>query len=377
MTPASQKIPVLDLSAEIAELWEDLNRELQEVLKSGQFIMGPWVGTLEKNIAAYFGVKHAVAMNSGTDALIIGLRALGVLPGDEVITTPFTFFATAEAVSLVGATPVFVDVDPATMNIDPAGIAAAVTKKTRVILPVHLFGHAADLDPIFAVAKKHGLKVFEDTAQAFGGEYRGKKVGSLGAAGALSFYPTKNLGAYGDAGMLITNDDGVADQARLLRVHGSRQRYHNEAIGYNSRMDSFQGAVLGLKLPHVDRWNGLRRQWAGEYTARLSGVKGITPPSTAAYTTHVFHQYTIRVQSDGASAVRRDALQKHLADQGIGSMIYYPIPVHQLEVYAARKIAMPQAESLAREVLSLPLWPQMSLTQVDRVCNAIRAFAGH
>ncbi|HTL53448.1 MAG TPA: DegT/DnrJ/EryC1/StrS family aminotransferase [Planctomycetota bacterium] len=375
MTPLTKNIPVLDLSAEIAELWEDLNRSLQDVLKSGQFIMGPWVDELEKNVASYFGVKHAVAMNSGTDALIIGLRALGVQPGDEVITTPFTFFATAEAISLVGATPVFVDVDPATLNIDPAGIAAAVTARTKVIVPVHLFGHAADLDPILAVAKKHNLKVFEDTAQAFGGEYKGRKVGGLGAAGALSFYPTKNLGAYGDAGMLITSDDRVADTAKMLRVHGSRQRYHNEAIGYNSRMDSFQGAVLGLKLPHVDRWNELRRQWAGEYTKRLSGLKGIMTPGTAGYAKHVFHQYTIRVKADGATAARRDALQKHLADRGIGSMIYYPIPVHKLEVYAARGIAMPQAELLAREVLSLPLWPQMMAGQVEQVCAAIAEYA--
>lgn len=368
---ATDPLPILDLSAEIAELWDDLNRELQAVLKSGQFILGPWVGDLEKKLAAYLGVKHAVAMNSGTDALIIGLRALGVQPGDEVIVPPFTFFATAEAVSLIGATPVFVDVDLKSMNIDPAKIAAAITPKTKAIVPVHLFGHAADLDPIFAVAKQHKLRVFEDTAQALGGQYRGKKLGGLGDGGALSFYPTKNLGAYGDAGMFVTNDDVVADTAKMLRVHGSRQRYHNEAVGYNSRMDSFQGAVLGIKLPHLDRWNDLRRRWANEYTQRLTGVPGITPPSAAAYTQHVYHQYTIRVHSADGTATRRDGLVKFLADRKIGSMIYYPIPVHKLEVYAARKIAMPNAELLGREVMSLPIWPQMKLEQIERVCAAI------
>ncbi|MGH7144093.1 MAG: DegT/DnrJ/EryC1/StrS family aminotransferase [Planctomycetota bacterium] len=374
-------IPILDLSGEIAELWPDLTAALEAVLRSGQFILGPWVSELEKSIAAYFGVEHAVALNSGTDALIVGLRALGIQPGDEVITTPFTFFATAEAISLVGAVPVFADVDPATLNLDPAKIAAAITAKTRLILPVHLFGHPADLDPIFALAEKHGLKVFEDTAQAFGARYKGRKVGGLSAAGALSFYPTKNLGAYGDAGMLITADEAVAETARMLRSHGSRRRYHNEALGYNSRMDSFQGAVLNLKLPRVDGWNDRRRQHAADYTRRLAGLPGIVTPRAAPYAHHVFHQYTIRVQATGrvpsanGSAARRDALVEHLARRGIGSMIYYPIPVHQLEVYAGRKQSFPVAELLSREVLSLPLWPQMQPAQIEAVATAIADFA--
>jgi dTDP-4-amino-4,6-dideoxygalactose transaminase len=251
-------IPVYDPLPEVEALWEELQAAALRVLRSGRYILGPEVEAFEEEVAAYLGVKHAIGANSGTDALVIALRALGVGPGDEVITTPFTFFATAEAISLVGATPVFVDIDPRTFNINPDLIPSAITPRTKAILPVHLYGLPAEMDPILEIARSHGLKVLEDCAQAFGATYKGKKVGTLGDAGAFSFFPTKNLGGFGDGGLIATNSDEVAERARMLRAHGSRRKYYNEAIGYNSRLDALQAALLRVKLPRVDAWNFFR-----------------------------------------------------------------------------------------------------------------------
>ncbi|WP_279165371.1 DegT/DnrJ/EryC1/StrS family aminotransferase [Thermus scotoductus] len=348
------RIPILDLVPEVEFLWDDLMAAITRVLRSGQFILGPEVETFEREVAEYLGAKHAIGLNSGTDALVIGLRALGVGPGDEVITTPFTFFATAEAISLVGATPVFVDIDPRTFNINPELIPPAITPRTKAILPVHLYGRPAEMDSILAIAEEHGLKVLEDCAQAFGATYRGKKVGTLGHAGAFSFFPSKNLGAYGDGGLLVTNDDGVAELARMLRAHGSRRKYYNEIIGYNSRLDALQAAILRVKLPHVDRWNERRREVARRYNQLLAGVPGLVLPEVSEG--HVSHQYTVRVLGG-----KRDGVQRRLDGLKIGTMVYYPVPLHRLPVYGYPSGSFPWAERLATEVLSLPIWPQMGL----------------
>jgi len=359
---------MLDLEGEVQALWEPLNAAIQRVLRSGHFILGPEVQALESELAGFLGVKHAIALNSGTDALVIGLRALGIGSGDEVITTPFSFFATAEAVTLLGAKPVFVDIDPATYNLDPGLIEAAVTPRTKAIIPVHLFGHSADLDAIRRVAKPHGLRILEDTAQGFGGRYRGQMLGTFGEMGAFSFFPTKNLGAYGDAGMLATNDDALAETARLLRAHGSKRKYFNEVAGYNSRLDALQAAILRVKLPHVPSWNAARREAAGRYTQLLQGAPGIVTPKCAEYAEHAYHQYTIRVGGG-----RRDEVQRRLAARGVASMVYYPVPLHRLPIYLSAGLSLPRAEEAAREVLSLPLWPAISAEVQAEVVAALRA----
>jgi dTDP-4-amino-4,6-dideoxygalactose transaminase len=367
MHGCAPKIPALDLTPEIDLLWNEIQSAIADVMRSGQFVLGPQVHAFEEEMARSLAVKHAVACNSGTDALVIGLRALGIGHGDEVITTPFTFFATAEAISLVGAEPVFVDIEPRTLNIDPQKIAEAVTPRTKAILPVHLFGHAADMDPILDIARRHGLVVLEDVAQAFGGRCRGRSLGTLGQAGAFSFYPTKNLGAFGDAGLLTTNDDHVARTARKLRTHGTERRDWSEMIGYNSRLDEIQAAVLRVKLPYVEAWNRERRRAAATYRRLLADVPGISPPIVEEYAVHAFNQYTVRV-----TACDRDALQQSLADAGVGTMVYYSVPVHRLPVYSDHHAELPVAEKAAREVLSLPIGPMLSNHAIGRVVDALR-----
>jgi dTDP-4-amino-4,6-dideoxygalactose transaminase len=367
MNGFSPQIPPLDLLPEIEILWSEIQSAISDVVRSGHFILGPQVRAFEAEIAESLAVKHAIACNSGTDALKIGLRALGIRPGDEVITTPFTFYATAEAISLIGAEPVFVDIEPRTLNIAPSRIEEAITQRTKAIVPVHLFGHAADLDPILELARIHRLVVLEDVAQAFGGRYRSRPLGSLGNAGAFSFYPTKNLGAFGDAGLLATNDDHVADMARKLRTHGSVQRDHNELIGYNSRLDEIQAAILRVKLPHVENWNRQRQCAAATYRRLLADVEGVVAPLVEDYADHVFNQFTVRV-----TARNRDAVQKSLAQAGIGTNVYYPIPVHHLPVYADHQAHLPVAERAAREVLSLPMGPMLSNSAIGRVVDAMR-----
>lgn len=347
-------IPILNLKVEIEELWDEIAAAIHHVLRSGTFIMGQQVHAFEREAAEYLGVKHAVSVNSGTDALVIGLKAAGVGPGDEVITTAFTFFATAEAISQVNARPVFVDIDPVTLNLDPALIEQAITPRTKAILPVHVFGLAAEMKSIMEISEKYGLKVIEDTAQAFGGGYRGAKLGTLGDIGCYSFFPSKNLGAYGDGGLIATNNDGIAEVAQMLRVHGSRQKYYNELIGYNSRLDELQAAILRVKLPHLDHWNELRRQVAAKYDELLKELEDVTIPAKAPYSEHVYHQYTIRIGSN-----KRNDVHTKLKELGIGTMIYYPTPVHRLPVYAHLGFQLPYTEQAAREVLSIPIWPKL------------------
>ncbi len=366
MTSTKLKIPLLDLSPEIDLLWEELNTAIQATLRSGQFIMGPQVSALERNIADYLGSKHAIALNSGTDALVIALRALRIGPGDEVITSAFSFFATAEAISLIGATPVFIDIDPDTFNLDVRLIEKKITKHTKAILPVHLYGHAADMDTITALASSYNLKVIEDTAQAFGGEYKGRKLGTIGDFGAFSFFPSKTLGAYGDAGMLITNQDDLANVARMLRTHGSQKKYYNEVVGYNSRMDSLQAAILQVKLPYIEVWTKARRECALNYNRLLADQIDVVLPKEMPYARHVYHQYTIRLP-------KRDLVQQYLAGNGVSTAVYYPVPLHKLPIYAHISLSLPVVEQAAKEVLSLPNWPQMSLDVQQQVVQTISA----
>ena len=365
MSETKQRIPVLDLRPEIDEHWDELLEVIQGVLRSGQFILGPNVEAFEEEVAAYVGVKHAVGVNSGTDALVISLRGLGIGPGDEVITTPFTFFATAESISNVGATPVFVDIDPRTLNVDPALIEPAITTRTKAILPVHLYGHACAMGPIMDIATRNGLKVIEDVAQAVGGTVDGKPLGGLGDAGALSFFPSKNLGGFGDGGMIVTDDDSLREEARRLRAHGSKRSYVNDTLGYNSRLDELQAALLRVKLRHLDRSNENRRRVAADYNSALRGVTGLTVPVEEPWARHVYHQYTVRILEG------RDELQTELARYGVSSKVYYPVPCHQLEVYRSKYGSLPVTEAAAQQVLSLPIGPTLTTADLDRVVDGL------
>ena len=365
MTVRTEFVPLLDLKPEYESLKGDLQKAINRVVESGQFIMGPDVKAFEAEVAQYLGVKHAIGVNSGTDALFIGLRALGIGPGDEVITTPFTFFATAEAISHVGATPVFVDIDKRTFNIAPRLIEEKITGRTKAILPVHLFGCPVEMSEIMELAKRHNLKVVEDCAQSFGARYEGRQTGTIGDVGAYSFFPSKNLGAYGDGGLIATDDDALADAASMLRTHGAKRKYHNELVGYNSRLDTIQAAVLRVKLPHLDAWNEGRRRVAALYGELLGDVPGVTVSEISEG--HVFHQYTIRIAGRD-----RDEVQVGLKEVGIGTMVYYPVPVHQMPLYRELNYHLPLAEKTAGEVLSLPIWPDMEETTQQRVVKAIK-----
>jgi dTDP-4-amino-4,6-dideoxygalactose transaminase len=381
---SDQKIPILDLSPQYQSLKPEIYAAIDRVLESGQFIMGPDVKQFEQEVATYLGVKHAIAVNSGTDALVIGLRSLGIGAGDEVITTPFSFFATAESISSVGATPIFVDIDPKTFNIDPAKIKDKITSRTRAIMPVHLYGNPAAMTQIMEIAQANGLKVIEDCAQSFGARYAGacsgcdgacsdtmrsaiagKMTGTIGDVGAYSFFPSKNLGAYGDGGLIATNDDAIADLARMLRVHGAKKKYHNEIIGYNSRLDTLQAAVLRVKLPHIDEWNAGRRRVASLYTQLLADIPEVVAPEVISG--HVFHQYTIRIIKGD-----RDKLASDLAARGISTMIYYPIPQDRLPIYAGKYPANPISDQLGTQVLSLPIWPELDRSIAEEVIGCLR-----
>lgn len=356
---------MVDLKLQYERLRDEIDMGLNQVLQSTQFIMGPNVNALEGEVAAYCGVKHAIGVASGTDALHLAFRAAGIGEGDEVITTPFTFIATAEAISYVGARPVYVDIDPKTFNIDTNLIEAAITDKTRAIAPVHLFGQPADLAPIGVLCRKHGLKLIEDCAQSFGADYAGKKTGTIGEFGCYSFFPSKNLGCYGDGGMVITDDDAAAEEVKVLRNHGSRQRYHHSVIGYNSRLDELQAVILRTKLKHIDVYNSGRRLNAARYTERLKDA-GVIPPFEDGKGVHVYHQYTI------LSDVRDD-IQKALSAEGISSAIYYPIPLHRQDVYrdVCAHLSLPVTEETASKVLSLPMYPELEESQIDRICKVI------
>jgi dTDP-4-amino-4,6-dideoxygalactose transaminase len=359
---------MVDLSEQTEALWPELEKAALDVLRSGRFILGPNVEAFERECAAFLGVRFAIGVGSGTDALVLGLRALGIGPGDEVVVPSFTFFATAEAVSLVGATPVFAEIDPVSFCMDPASARAAIGPRTRALVPVHLFGHPADMTALGALARERGLLVLEDAAQAFGAEHRGAKIGGLGEVAAFSFFPSKNLGAFGEAGLITTNDDKLAESVRSLRTHGSRQRYVNTEVGYNARLDELQAALLRVKLPHVARWNDERRRVAAEYSAALGGVEGLTTPRVADGDVHVFHQYTLRIAGG-----RRDAVAKALEAEGVATQVYYPIPVHESPVYAAARASLPRTEAAAREVLSLPIYPELASADVRAIAELVKA----
>jgi dTDP-4-amino-4,6-dideoxygalactose transaminase len=361
-------IPIVDLKAQYRAIKEEVDAAIQSVLESTQFILGPPVKELEERVAAYCECAHGVGVASGTDALRLALAALGVGPGDEVITTPFTFIATANTVSRCGATPVFVDIDPRTFNLCPEYVEAAITPRTKAIIPVHLYGQPAEMDEIMAIAERHGLYVIEDCAQAIGARYKGRRVGSFGHVGCLSFFPSKNLGAYGDAGMVVTNDPELASKVDVLRRHGGKVKYYHDIVGFNSRIDTLQAAVLNVKLGHLDEWNEGRRRVAERYGELLAGVRGVTTPYQSPDSYHVFHQYTIRVE-------RRDALAAHLKQRGVSSMIYYPVPLHRQTLYAGMELRpMPSADTAAAEVLSLPMYAELSSQDQEAAAGAIRDF---
>ena len=364
-------IPILDLKAQYESIKDEINAAIAGVLESGRFVLGPVVQELEGQVAAYCECEYGIGVASGTDALRLTLTALSIGSGDEVITTPFTFIATANTISHCGARPVFVDIDPRTYNIGPATIEAAITEHTKAIVAVHLYGQPADMDPIMELAEAHGLYVIEDAAQAIGARYKAQRVGRIGHAACLSFYPTKNLGAYGDGGMVVTNDGALAEKVDVLRRQGSKKKYHAEVLGFNSRLDSLQAAILGVKLKYLDGWNEARRRVAQRYNELLADLP-VTTPYESLDVYHVYHQYTIR-------ASQRDALAAYLRQHGIGTMIYYPVPLHLQELYASLGYgegSLPVSEAASGEVLSLPMYPELTEVQQQGVAQAIREFYG-
>jgi dTDP-4-amino-4,6-dideoxygalactose transaminase len=359
-------IPFVDLKAQYRSIKDEIDRAVLRVLESGAFILGPEVARFEEQFATYQASAHAVGVNTGTSALHLALLAAGVGAGDEVITAPFTFVATVAAIRYTGATPVFVDIDPVSMTMHPGGIETAITSRTKVILPVHLYGQPADMEPIIAIAQRHGLKVIEDACQAHGAEYRGRRVGSIGDAAAFSFYPGKNLGAFGEGGAVTTGNDSCARTIRMMRDWGQEQRYHHEIQGFNYRMDAFQGAILNVKLRHLDKWTEARRERAARYTQLLAG-SGVEPPREMSYARHVYHIYAIR-------CLDRNALQQSLQQRRIQTGLHYAIPVHLQPAHrdlGYREGQFAHAEAASREVLSLPLYPEMPMEFVEQVAAAV------
>jgi dTDP-4-amino-4,6-dideoxygalactose transaminase len=361
-------IPMVDLKRQYRAIKAEIDAAVGNVLDQTQFILGPNVKLLEEEVAAYHQLPYAIGVANGTDALLLALRACGIKSGDEVITTPFTFIATAEVIAQLGAIPVFVDICPNTFNIDPDLLEEKITPKTTAIIPVHLFGHPADMTPIVKVAKKHHLKVIEDCAQAFGAKYKGQLAGTMGDAGCFSFFPSKNLGGYGDGGMVITRSEEIAGQIKMLRNHGSSVRYHHSEVGYNSRLDEIQAAIIRVKLKHVDDFNNARRNNAAAYCAALN-KKDIILPSVAEGSEHVFHQFTIR-------SAKRDVIANALTEKNIASAVYYPVPLHQQEVFIKLfhySIKLPQTEICAKEVLSLPMFPELTINEIQLIADVINS----
>ena len=366
----SESIPQFDLSDQYAAVGAEIRTAIERVLSSQQFVLGREGAAFEEEIAVLCGVAHGVGVASGTDALILALRACGVQAGDEVLLPTYTFVATGSAVSALGAKPVFVDIRPETYNLDPSELERRVTSRTRAIIAVHLYGLAADMDPILAFAKYRKLPLIEDCAQAIGALYKSRRAGSFGDAACFSFYPTKNLGAYGDAGMVVSNSAELAAHLGTLRNHGQTAKYRSSEPGWNSRLDEIQAAVLRVKLRHLAEWQGTRRSHAAEYTHLLQQVPGIMPPHEPEGLEHVYHQYTIRTE-------QRDALQRHLAARRIGTTVYYPYPLHLQPLYAHvghRAGDFPHAERAAQEVLSLPMYPELRKDQIAHVVEAIAEF---
>jgi dTDP-4-amino-4,6-dideoxygalactose transaminase len=366
-------VPLLDLEAQYRPLRDELLAAVTRVCDSQRFIMGPEIDGLERELCALLGVRHAIAVSSGTDAILLALMALDIKAGDEVVTTTFSFFATAGAIVRVGATPVLVDIDPATFNIDPDQVAAAITPRTKAIMPVHLFGLSADMDPIMAAANRAGIPVIEDAAQAIGSVYKSRPLGTIGALGCFSFFPSKNLGAFGDAGLVTTEDEALAARARLLRTHGMKPKYYHHLVGANFRMDALQAAVLRVKAPHLAGWTAGRQANAARYRQLFHAADldaAVTLPTAPPDRSHIFNQFVIRTAD-------RDALKRHLDEQGIGTEIYYPVPFHLQPCFANlgyRQGAFPHAERAARESLAIPVYGELTASQQEAVVSAIAQF---
>jgi dTDP-4-amino-4,6-dideoxygalactose transaminase len=367
-------VPLTDLKAQYASIKEEIDAAIHRVITKGQFILGPEVKAFEEEMAIYCGTGLAIGVASGTDALNLALLACGIKPGDEVITSPFTFIATAEAITKCGATPIFVDIDQRTYNLDTTQIEQKITPKARAIIPVHLYGQPADMEPVLELGKRYNLKIVEDCAQALGAEYRGKKVGSMGDVGCLSFFPAKNLGAYGDGGMVVTSDEHIAEVVRMLRQHGSKISYYHLLPGFNSRLDTIQAAILRVKLKYLDSWNELRRNKASVYTRLLSRIDGVEPPFVDEQNTPSVNYYTVRLKN---LDINRDELRKYLESKGIQTMVYYPLSLHLQEVYGYlgyKSGDFPQSEQSQEQVLSLPMYPEISEEQIEEVVSNLEKF---
>jgi dTDP-4-amino-4,6-dideoxygalactose transaminase len=381
---STEMIPMLDLRAQFESIAPEIRAAVEEVLTAQQFVLGPQGEALEREIAEACGVPYAVGLASGTEALELGLHACGVKAGDEVIVPAFTFIATGSAVSALGARPVFADIEPATFNLDPDQLEARITPRTRAIVVVHLFGLSADMEPILAAAEKHGIPVIEDNAQSFGATYGGRKTGSMGRLGCLSFYPSKNLGAYGDAGMIVTSDEKLAARLRALRNHGQTGQYLSTERGWNSRLDELQAAILRVKLHHLAEWTATRLSHARLYDNLLRDLPGIVLPRVQPGREHVYYLYTIRVEgraggspraNDRGDEVRSDLVQQRLKERGVASMVYYPVPLHLQPLYASlggKPGELRVSERAAREALSIPLYPELTREQVERVAQEVR-----
>lgn len=367
----SSPIPLLDLKAQYAELREEIFAAINRILESQQFILGPEVEALEAEVASYSHCRYGIGVSSGTDALLVSLMAIDLQQGDEVITTPYTFFATGGSISRLGGRPVFVDIDPKTYNIDPEKIEAAITPRTKAIIPVHLFGQMADMDPIMAIAERYNLYVIEDAAQAIGAEYKGRRAGSIGHLGCFSFFPSKNLGGFGDGGMVVTNNAELADRVKLLRSHGAHPKYYHKMVGGNFRLDALQAAVLRVKLKYLDNWTIARQQNAEQYQQLFiqAGIEA-SLPYVAEARRHVFNQFVIRVQS-------RDNLMAYLKQNGIGCEIYYPVPLHLQDCFSNlgyKHGDLPISERASLETLALPIYPSLNKVQQQRIVATINSF---
>ncbi|MEA5505159.1 DegT/DnrJ/EryC1/StrS family aminotransferase [Halotia wernerae UHCC 0503] len=378
MIQSINSIPAFDIKQQYATIEAEVSAAVLEVLSSGRYVGGPLVQAFEQQFAAYHHVTNCIACNSGTDALFLALRALEIGAGDEVITTPFTFVATAEVISAVGAKPIFVDIDTTTLNLDLQQVAGAITPKTKAMIPVHLFGQPVDMTALMAIAQSHNLAIVEDCAQSTGASWDGQKVGSIGHLGCFSFYPTKNLGGCGDGGAITTNDPQLAAKLRVLKEHGQKNHYYYEEVGVNSRLDTMQAAILQIKLRYLDQWNNQRRAIAAYYQQFLTQVPGIIAPQELAKGVSVWNQYTIRISSEGrngSSTTYRDSVRSQLQERGVSSMVYYPHPLHLQPVYqhlGYQPGQLPVAELVCHEVLSLPMFPELTHEQQDQVIYALK-----
>ncbi|WP_445475520.1 DegT/DnrJ/EryC1/StrS family aminotransferase [Methanococcoides methylutens] len=364
------KVPFVDLKRQYISIKDEIDTGINNVLENTQFILGENVAAFEEEFAHYCGAKYAIGVASGSDALTLSLKALGIGEGDEVITVPNTFIATVDAISRNNAKPVFVDIDPETYNIDVTKITEKITEKTKAIIPVHLYGQPTDMDPILKIAEEYNLKVIEDACQSHGAEYKNKRVGSLGDVGCFSFYPGKNLGAYGDGGIIVTNKFEMAEKIKMLRNYGQRVKYYHDFIGFNSRLDEVQAMILRKKLKYMDKWNGMRKSHASEYEELLNDLPDVTLPSEQNDRTHVYHLYVIQ-------SPKRDALQKWLSSNGIATGIHYPVPIHLQQAYRElgyQEGDFPVTEEYAKNILSLPMFPELTTDEVNYVCQRVKEF---